>query len=722
MKETEFFRVIEPDPDQKAGSLVSLVQSVRAGDGTQVSAFQRSLADLAPIPGTPFAYWVPHSIVQIFRDFSQLEGGPGTVRQGLATADDFRFVRAWWEVTAGQIGYCAGETTNARGWVHFAKGGSYSPYFADVHLLVDWLSEGAAMKQYVIDRYPYVKGKYQWVVKNEEYYFRAGLTWPLRTSGLSFRPFPTAGAFGHKGPVAFCVSQNLFSLLGVMNSGVFEQLVRTQVARTELAQSFEVGLISKTPVPSTLPSGDPWEVASVVSAARWRFQFDETAHDFGFPSLLMAGRQGLTESAQTYESKLAARAQEIEEGRARIEREVRKLYGLPEEPTPDEDPLAAYSADDHDSAESSSDSEEEDEVSSLENGSERAANLLQWCVGVAFGRWDVRVALDQSLLPELQGPFERLPRVAPGGLVGPDGFPATEDRIASEGWLRARPNVITLPEPGSVEGSETILASEYPIDVAWDGILVDDPDHRRDIVRKVREVLRVVWGDQADAIEEEALSLLQGEGNRPKTLRDWFRNQKASDLGKNFFDFHIQRYSKSRRKAPIYWRLCSNSGRGQAEYAVWLYWHRVTDDTLWTVVGSYVGPKRALEERRLEELREQVMGADGRERSRLEEEVEAKKGLVAELMEFERTLRAKAEEGWVPEKDDGVVVNLAPLRELVPWGEPAKVWKKLEAGDYDWAMTAMRHWPDRVREKCQSDKSLAIAHGIGASAASDSPN
>ena len=57
-----------------------------------------------------------------------------------------------------------------------------------------------------------------------------------------------------------------------------------------------------------------------------------------------------------------------------------------------------------------------------------------------------------------------------------------------------------------------------------------------------------------------------------------------------------------------------------------------------------------------------------------------------------------------------VVVNLAPLRELVPWGEPAKVWKKLEAGDYDWAMTAMRHWPDRVREKCQSDKSLAIAH------------
>ena len=74
------------------------------------------------------------------------------------------------------------------------------------------------------------------------------------------------------------------------------------------------------------------------------------------------------------------------------------------------------------------------------------ANLLMWCVGVAFGRWDVRMARDQSLIPELQGPFDRLPQVAPGGLVGPDALPATRKRIASEAWLRARADVISLPE------------------------------------------------------------------------------------------------------------------------------------------------------------------------------------------------------------------------------------------------------------------------------------
>src|SRR5690606_33265818 len=115
----------------------------------------------------------------------------------------------------------------------------------------------------------------------------------------------------------------------------------------------------------------------------------------------------------------------------------------------------------------------------------------------AFGRWDVRMALDGELLPDLQGPFDRLPRVAPAGLVGSDGLPATPDNIASEVWLPARPDVISVPEPGSVDGPSSITAHEYPVEVAWHGILVDDPDHEWDIVRKVREVLEYMYGDRA---------------------------------------------------------------------------------------------------------------------------------------------------------------------------------------------------------------------------------
>ena len=36
----------------------------------------------------------------------------------------------------------------------------------------------------------------------------------------------------------------------------------------------------------------------------------------------------------------------------------------------------------------------------------------------------------------------------------------------------------------------------------------------------------------------------------------------------------------------------------------------------------------------------------------------------------------------------------------------------LASTNYDWAHLAMNYWPERVREKCKTDKSLAIAHGL----------
>ena len=69
-----------------------------------------------------------------------------------------------------------------------------------------------------------------------------------------------------------------------------------------------------------------------------------------------------------------------------------------------------------------------------------------------------------------------------------------------------------------------------------------------------------------------------------------------------------------------------------------------------------------------------------------------------------------------PNHDDGVQISAAPLWSLFrhkPWQKVLKdTWIKLEKGDYDWAHLAMAYWPDRVRVKCKTDKSLAIAHGL----------
>lgn len=697
MSEAVFLRVLEPPPEAKGRELSRLAARHRDGANSDAAdlTFLVDPADFSVVPESPFAYWVDEPVRRIFREFPPLEGNVGTVKQGLATADDFRFVRAWWEVDPKRIGFSPEDTEGGRGWIHFAKGGAYSPYYADVHLVVNWFGRGAEIKNFYKP-----DGRLASRPQNEDFYFRPGLTFPRRTHRLAPSALPDCCVFSHGGQAAFAqAGVEASALIALLASLPFFALLRTQLPRLDADPQFEVGQIRRTPAPppKDLAGVSSLGIAAVEQSRQWA-RTDETYHPFQHPDhRLYRSSVELNHIQRQIDTTIFSAYRVPDGARNAIRREI-----LGTEPTAPKSGVGAET------------SLGDEQKLSTEDRVEGVANLLMWCVGVAFGRWDVRMASDPSLIPDLQGPFERLPRVAPGGLVGPEGLPATRNQIASEAWLRARPNVITLPEPGSWDGPDRITAADYMIDVAWDGILVDDPGHPRDIVGKVREVLRYVYGgDRAQAIEDEALEILRADGRTPRSLRDWFRNQKATELGLSFFDFHIRRYSKSRRKAPIYWRLCTSPGRGQSGYGVWLYYHRLTDDTLWTVLNEYVGPRRAREERRAEELRQRIEGADGSDETRgLENEREEAVALLEEVRWFEDEIRKVGEGGWAPDLDDGVVINLAPLHAVVPWKEPEKVWEKLERGDYDWAHLAMRYWPDRVREKCRSDKSLAIAHRL----------
>ena len=50
------------------------------------------------LPGRPFSYWMSRRLLRRIRELPAFEGVGGTVKQGTATADEFRFSRAWWEV------------------------------------------------------------------------------------------------------------------------------------------------------------------------------------------------------------------------------------------------------------------------------------------------------------------------------------------------------------------------------------------------------------------------------------------------------------------------------------------------------------------------------------------------------------------------------------------------------------------------------------------------
>jgi hypothetical protein len=190
----------------------------------------------------------------------------------------------------------------------------------------------------------------------------------------------------------------------------------------------------------------------------------------------------------------------------------------------------------------------------------------------------------------------------------------------------------------------------------------------------VRDSIEVIWKSGADAIETELCDVLG-----VKELRDYFR--KPSKGG--FWDDHVSRYSKSRRKAPIYWLLQSS----KKNYALWLYYHRLDKDLFFKALLNYVEPKIRLESSCLEALRSQrsVAGDSGKEAKRLAKEVERQEDFLSELRDFEDRLRRAANLHLEPDLNDGVVLNIALLHELVPWKAAKDYWEELLKGKYEWS-------------------------------------
>jgi hypothetical protein len=233
---------------------------------------------------------------------------------------------------------------------------------------------------------------------------------------------------------------------------------------------------------------------------------------------------------------------------------------------------------------------------------------------------------------------------------------------------------------------------------AKNGILVNDPGYRRDLTAEVRAVFDGVFGASADDWWHAAAALLEPKDH---DLRAW--------LASSFFEYHLKRHSKSRRKAPILWQLGTPSGR----FSVWLYAHRLTRDSFFQIQNDVVTPKLTHEERQLTTL---IQSAGGNASAKERMEIVAQEVFVQEL----RTLLDEVKRVaplWNPSLDDGVVLTMASLWRLMAphksWQKELKgKWDELCIGNYDWAHVAMHLWPERVVPGCATDRSLAIAHGL----------
>jgi hypothetical protein len=655
---TVFLRVIAAD--NKAGALLSAIRRLESAPRQQL--FEVNVQTFANVPGSPFAYWVSDRIRRSFADLPAFEAAGRVARQGGVNGDDFRWLRLWTETLP--------KVTSKR-WIPIAKGGTFSRFYADLSLEECWHHERATFWAFTgLPHRPSLKPA------SCDFYFRPGLTWPRRTNGLSLRALPAGCIFADKGPSAFVptdTDNDLLVLVAIGSSLAFSFLVSLQLARTELAQSFEVGVIQRTPVPD-LTSADEAALAALARRA-WSLKRSldtrtETSHAFVLPALLQVGGETLASRAVAWTQHVQTAETELEAIQAEIDGRCLELYGINEDDgraiTEGFGGTTGWSEVTDDAAEGDPEDEEAEDEATADTTA-LAAELISWAVGVAFGRFDVRLATGDRAMPGEPEPFDPLSVCSPGMLTGDDGLPRV------------------LPPAG------------YPLSLPEDGILVDDPGHPRDLTGAIRAVFETAFGPLADAFWQEAAALLDPQAHDMGT---W--------LASRFFEHHLKRHSKSRRKAPIFWQLGVPSSR----YRVWGNAHRLTRDSLFAIQNDVVAPKLAHEERRLSSLLTQA-GPTPSARDRAE--IAAQEAAVDEIRTFVEEVRRVAPL-WNPDLDDGIVLVMAPLWRLSThkaWQKELKGrWDELVAGKYDWAHLAMHLWPERVVPKCATDRSLAIAHDL----------
>jgi len=189
--------------------------------GSERIVFKVTLGELAEVPGSPFSYWAPKSLRELFKKFPPLDRDVARrpdqpkiadVKQGLATADDLRFTRYWWEVATEKIAISREETIQGKKWVPFAKGGK--PFYHDIQLVVNWGNNGEEIRNFN-----------NAIIRNESFYFRAGLAW-TKSAWVTGDPridvgvLPAGCIFTAKRMGIFIGSsvQKSFSLAGLLRS------------------------------------------------------------------------------------------------------------------------------------------------------------------------------------------------------------------------------------------------------------------------------------------------------------------------------------------------------------------------------------------------------------------------------------------------------------------------------------------------------------------------
>ena len=296
--------------------------------------YEQSTDDFSKIPGSPVAYWVNENVAKAF-DTGKTLSSVARTRQGLASSDNNRFLKLWWEPSFVKIGFGMKNAEIAkqsrRKWFPCNKGGEFRKWYGNNVYVVNWENDGKEMLEYAAKLY----GSPTRTIKNIAYYFQGGMTWGTITSGkLSMRHSPVGFIPEHAGgmiPLLHWGEKEEY-LLGMMNSNT-AMLFLSFLSPTLRFTEGPVGL-----VPILYDKRYCGNIAHIVKNCESDSILDwdsfETSWDFRHHPLLRKVPT-IAEAFEQWQAECDNRFNQLKANEEELNRIFIDIYGLQDELTPE---------------------------------------------------------------------------------------------------------------------------------------------------------------------------------------------------------------------------------------------------------------------------------------------------------------------------------------------------------------------------------------------------
>lgn len=288
------------------------------------------------IPGCPIGYWVSPNILRIFTSNLALSAVCSPT-QGLATADNARFLRLWFEVSRSRIGFgfenAALAARSGLKWFNHNKGGGFRRWYGNQDYVINWENDGKELYNF--------KGA---VIRNPSFYFKHSLSWPkVCSNAISFRYYPNGFIYDCAAMSIFFNTDKEYSYyLGYLNSKLVNNILKV----LSPTLNFEVGQISR--IPSCNIEKNYQTINNIVqqniSISKQDWDAHETSWDFQRNELLNMDAEIPREEphpdsiewrVEQYKTKWEQMFNQLHTNEEELNRQFIEIYGLQDELTPD---------------------------------------------------------------------------------------------------------------------------------------------------------------------------------------------------------------------------------------------------------------------------------------------------------------------------------------------------------------------------------------------------